>query len=394
MGDRAPEKTFGVVHFGLRYLPLTENWIHSQVSGLKGVRTAFYALHGENREQFPLETVRCLYDDLGPAALFYNRAWFKLFGTYPHFRRWLRRDRPRVIHAHFGPRGWQFLRYAERAGLPLVTSFYGADAYSFPKEDPAWVERYGELFSRGRLILAEGPAMRRRLIELGCPPEKVRVHHIGVSLQRYEYRARTLEGPVRLMVCGRFEEKKGFPIAVAALARLRETTGREVTLTIVGDSDRQGTMTAEKQEIVSAIAAGGLGDAVRITGYVPHEELVRLVYQHHIFIAPSIHAADGDAEGGFPVILTEVLGSGMPVAASDHCDIPEIVRDGRWGRIVPQNDAGALAAALEQLIGQSERWPEMGREGRRHVEQHYDIDRLSREMEEIYTTIAAEDEKR
>ncbi len=392
MGDDLTDRPFGVVHYGLRYLPLTENWIHSQVAGLRQVHAAFYALHGENRELFPLETVRCLYDDLGPAALFYNRAWFKLFGRYPHFQHWLRRDRPRVIHAHFGPRGWQFLNYAERAGLPLVTSFYGADAYRIPREDPAWNERYNELFARGSLFLAEGPAMRRRLIELGCPPDKVRVHNIGVSLERYQYRARTADGPLRLMVCGRFEEKKGFPIAVAAVARLREETGREVTLTIVGDSDRRGTMTSEKQRILSAIADGGVGDAVRITGYVPHEELVRLVYEHHIFLAPSIHAADGDAEGGFPVILTEVLGSGMPVVASDHCDIPEIVRHGRWGYIVPQNDHVALSDALERLIGEPERWPEMGRAGRRHVEQNYDIDRLSRELESIYREIAAEGE--
>ncbi len=392
MDDRAVDRPFGVVHYGLRYLPLTENWIYSQVAGLEQVRTAFYALHGENREQFPLETVRCLYDDLGPAALFYNRAWFKLFGSYPQIHRWLRRDRPRVVHAHFGPRGWQFLHYARQAGLPLVTSFYGADAYRFPVEDPAWTGRYVKLFDRGRLVLAEGPAMRRRLIELGCPPNKVRVHNIGVSLERYQYRAREADGPLRLMVCGRFEEKKGFPIAVRALARLRSKTGREVTLTIVGDSDRQGTMTPEKRKIVDAVEQGGLGDAVRITGYVPHDELVRLVYQHHIFLAPSIHAADGDAEGGFPVILTEVLGSGMPVVASDHCDIPEIVRHGRWGCIVPQNDPEALAGALEQLINEPERWPEMGREGRRHVEQNYDIAMLSRDLESIYREIAAEGE--
>jgi colanic acid/amylovoran biosynthesis glycosyltransferase len=388
MGKPASDRPFGVVHFGLRYLPLTENWIHSQVAGLRNVRTAFYALHGENRDLFPLATVRCLFDDLGEGALLYNRVWFKLFGRYPHFLRWLRRDRPRVIHAHFGPRGWQFLDYAERAGLPLVTSFYGADAYRFPLEDPAWLGRYQELFTRGRLFLAEGPAMRRRLIELGCPPDKVRVHHIGVSLERYQYQARAADGPLRLMVCGRFEEKKGFPIAVAAVARLREQSGREVTLTIVGDADRQGTMTIEKQRIVSAIADAGLGDAVRITGYVPHEELVRLVYLHHVFLAPSIHAADGDAEGGFPVILTEVLGSGMPVVASDHCDIPEIVHDGRWGYIVPQNDPEALAGALERLLAEPQRWAEMGRDGRRHVEENYDIQRLSLELESIYREVA------
>ncbi len=211
---RPRAQPFTLFHFALRSLPLTENWIHSQVSGLRGVRTAFYALHGENRELFPLERVRCLYDDLGPNALFFNRAWFKLFGNHPAFRYWLWRDKPGVIHAHFGPRGWQFLSYARRAGIPLVTSFYGADAYVFPR-DPLWVERYHKLFQEGALMLAEGPAMGRRLVELGCPPEKVRVHNIGVSLDQYEFMARTPEAeePIKLMVCGRFEEKKGFPIA-------------------------------------------------------------------------------------------------------------------------------------------------------------------------------------
>jgi len=372
-----------VVHYGLSYLPLTENWIYSQLSGLERTDVSFFALFRENEERFPLRRSGCLFSDLGRLPLLANRIWRKLTGIYPTMLGWMRAERAHLLHAHFGPRGWEALTYARRLGLPLVTSFYGADAWQFPAQEPAWNHRYRELFNEGRLFLAEGPAMGRRLVALGCDPDKVAVHRIGVRLERYEYRPRTLDGPVRLLACCRFEEKKGMPLAVEALARLRGN-GIDARLTIVGDSDGQGTLTPEKRKILAAIEGNGLEDAVTITGYLSHEELVQQVYGHHLFLAPSIHAADGDAEGGFPVILTEVLSSGMPVAASDHCDIPAIVEHGVSGVIVPQGDADALARGIGEMVERADEWPEMGRRGRQFVEAHHDIVRLNRELEVLY----------
>ncbi len=65
--------------------------------------------------------------------------------------------RPAVIHAHFGPAGWEILAYARDLGIPLLTSFYGYDASSLPSQ-PGWMERLHRLFESGAGVLVEGPA--------------------------------------------------------------------------------------------------------------------------------------------------------------------------------------------------------------------------------------------
>ncbi len=63
--------------------------------------------------------------------------------------------------------------------------------------------------------------MREKLIGLGCLPDKVVVHHIGIDPGKYEYGERKPDDEIRLMVCGRFVEKKGIPLAIAALSTSR-----------------------------------------------------------------------------------------------------------------------------------------------------------------------------
>src|SRR5262249_55111036 len=97
--------------------------------------------------------------------------------------------RPAVIHAHFGPAGWEIHAYARDRGLPLLTSFYGFDASSLPRQ-PGWAERLRLLFEAGTGFLAEGPAMARRLEALGCPTGKVHLLPITIDVARYRFRPR------------------------------------------------------------------------------------------------------------------------------------------------------------------------------------------------------------
>jgi colanic acid/amylovoran biosynthesis glycosyltransferase len=376
-----------VVHYTSCFGQLTENWIYSQVTGLDGTLTKFYAIARVNQDKFPFDGLRCLREDLTYFPLLLNRAWNKLFHRYPQFLLWFWKDRPNLIHAHFGPCGYKILPYARYLGIPLITSFYGYDAYLLPKSSSPWCMKYKKLFEQGQLFLVEGPAMKEKLISLGCPSEKVFVHHIGIKVSNYEFRYRKPDGEIRLMVCGRFVEKKGIPYAIKALKQLKSKTSANIRLTIVGDSDGKGTLTDEKRKILNAIEDYKVGDAATITGYVPHNELLQIVYDHHIFLAPSVHACDGDAEGGFPVILTEVIATGMPVVAFDHCDIPEIIQDGKTGFLVSERDVDALADKLIYLIEQPEIWPEMGQAGRAHVEANFNIDKLNDRLVEIYQNL-------
>ena len=76
----------------------------------------------------------------------------------------------------------------------------------------------------------------------------------------------------------------------------------------------------------------------------------------------------GDTEGGAPVGVIEASATGMPVVASFHADIPEVVRHGESGWLAPERDVEALAAHLVGLIEHPESWPAMGERGRRHIE--------------------------
>lgn len=265
--------------------------------------------------------------------------------------------------------------------------FYGYDAYLLPQKGVSWQNKYKKLFKQGRLFLAEGQAMRDKLIELGCPPDKIVIHHIGVEPDKYKFHVRRPNSQVRLLVCGRFVEKKGIPYAVEALKHVISKTKANVRLTIVGDSSSQGALTDEKRKILNAIKEYGVDNSVTLTGFVTHNELLKIIYDHHIFLAPSVHASDGNAEGGFPVILTEVLASGMPVVAFNHCDIPEIIQDGVSGFMVPERDVDTFAEKLIYLIEHPEIWPEMGQAGRAYVEANYDIHKLNDRLIEIYESL-------
>jgi colanic acid/amylovoran biosynthesis glycosyltransferase len=106
----------------------------------------------------------------------------------------------------------------------------------------------------------------------------------------------------------------------------------------------------------------------------------------HLFILPSITAANGDQEGT-PVSLMEAQAAGLPVISTLHSGIPEVVLDGETGFLIPERDVELLSEKIMQLIEEPSLWGKMGHEGRKHMEQHYDIKKLNRQLEDLYFSL-------
>jgi colanic acid/amylovoran biosynthesis glycosyltransferase len=85
--------------------------------------------------------------------------------------------------------------------------------------------------------------------------------------------------------------------------------------------------------------------SVRFLGWQTPEQLSRILHKAQAVVVPSRIAADGDCEG-LPTVVLESIRAGVPVVASDHAGIPEIIRHEETGFLVPENDPDALAAAL------------------------------------------------
>jgi colanic acid/amylovoran biosynthesis glycosyltransferase len=208
-----------VIHYKAdSYLPIVETWIYELVKNQKRYSPIVYSLTTENLDIFPTQVIRSLElrKGLGSFASFFNKGWNMLFNFYPGFILPMLKDKPSLIHAHFGPSGYNFLFYKRLFRLPMITNFYGYDMSQLPLQNKEWRKRYIKLFNRGNCFLVQGYSMKKSLMELGCPEEKIIIQHIGIDLEKIKFTPRIpgSDGLIKILIASRFREKKGIPYSV------------------------------------------------------------------------------------------------------------------------------------------------------------------------------------
>jgi colanic acid/amylovoran biosynthesis glycosyltransferase len=363
-----------VIHSRPVWLAQTETWLFNQVKYLRAdIEPHIICAATENLEQFGLAHIHRLGD-----ASFAEKKYEALLQRLKirNYRGKLFRAvtelRPHLFHSHFGDEAWMKMNLVKNIGIPHVVTFYGYDVNRLPKVEPVWLERYKELFSHVALVLCEGPHMARCIKELGCDPEKVRVHHLGIPVSEIPYRPRhwTPGTTLRVMISASFKEKKGIPDALEALGRLKNEILMEIT--IIGDASTEERSQREKRHIHEIVEKYQLGPQIHFMGYQPYRVLFEEAYKHHVFLSPSVTAEDGDTEGGAPVSIIEMAATGMPVVSTFHCDIPEVIQDGETGLLAEERNVSQLCEKILWLAGHPDSWTQMLDNGRKYIEAQFD----------------------
>jgi glycosyltransferase involved in cell wall biosynthesis len=168
---------------------------------------------------------------------------------------------------------------------------------------------------------------------------------------------------VDVLAVGRLVPKKGFDLLVGAAAALRDHRP-DLRVEIVGDGP-------ERDALVRQVAAAGLGDVVDLVGARSHEWTLARMEQARLVVLPARVAPDGDRDS-MPVVLKEAMARAVPVVATDAVGIPEMVDD-RVGRLVPPDDAAALAVAMGELLADDRLAADLGRAGRDRVEERFTL---------------------
>lgn len=360
---------------GKIYLKPSENWIYRQVRALETVRSIFLAKRRQHPDAYPWEPVYTL-DALPTPQRVYNQVARELVGYFPFHHAACRREGGRLLHAHFGLNAVRGLPLARALRLPMLVSFYGRDMYHHPDGEGGLARSYRRVFAEGAGFIAEGPAAREQLVRIGCPPAKIHIHRLGVDLSEIPVSLRYIgpDTPVRVLMAARFTEKKGLPYGVEAFCRVAMTDSR-LHLTIVGDADASEAEQRIRLQIHELVARSGVASRVTFAGFLSNVELHAIAREHHLLVHPSIRASQGDAEGGHPVVITEMAAAGMPVIATRHCDIPEVVLDRQTGWLCDERNVEQLEAALREALSQPHLIPEFGERARRLVEEKYDARR-------------------
>jgi colanic acid/amylovoran biosynthesis glycosyltransferase len=381
-----------VLHSVATFLNASENWIYPVVTRIPGVDTRVTCRSVANADVFSLSNPRLIvspppwHRGLGVPRFF--NALAQRLGWHDSIAAlrvlpW----RPQVLHAHFGHRGWESLQLKALFRTPLVTSFYGFDAWILPRREPVWRERYRSLFAQGDAFFVEGSAMRQRLVDLGCPAAKVLVQRIGVDLNDLSFAEPSFAAGLRIALAGRFVEKKGLADGLRACA-LARTRGVDLRVTIIGDAPDDDPKGQQLKSELHALATGPeLTGRVDFTGFIPRDELHKTLRTHNIFLCPSRHAADGDAEGGSPVVLTEAMALGLVCVGTRHCDIPEVIVDGQTGYLTDEGDRDALAETLARIDANPTGAVATARAARRHIEENFSLHKQLMQMHRRYAEL-------
>jgi colanic acid/amylovoran biosynthesis glycosyltransferase len=253
------------------------------------------------------------------------------------------------IHAHFAAAAaLDALRISLLTGVPYSVTTHAYDIFLTPANLDEKLERarfhvavcdYNAAYLRHRVPRA---AARMRKVAMGVDPDRFS-------------RTRPYQGGRTVVAIGRLIEKKGFAYLVEAARSLPD-----VQVRIAGD----GPLRAE----LEAVAPPN----VELLGPLAPNGIRQLLEQADVLALPCVVATDGDRDS-MPVVVKEALAMEIPVVGSDEVGIPEMVRDD-WGRLVPARDAGALAAAIDELLAfPPEQRAAMGRMGRDFVVRNFSV---------------------
>jgi colanic acid/amylovoran biosynthesis glycosyltransferase len=229
--------------------------------------------------------------------------------------------------------------------------------------------------------------MEKTVQNLGCPPEKTIVQHLGVDLRQFAFKPRewSPEKVLRILIAASFQEKKGIPFALQAIAEIAKV--QQVAITIIGDANNSPRAKNEKLRIIETAKKCQLEEKIVWLGYQPHSRMISEAYKHDIFVSTSVEASDGDTEGGAPVAIIEMAASGMPIISSLHCDIPGVVLDRKTGWLAQEKNVDSIVGCLRDAIDSHGEWGEMCKAGRQHLEERFCLVRQGQKLARIYESI-------
>jgi glycosyltransferase involved in cell wall biosynthesis len=209
---------------------------------------------------------------------------------------------------------------------------------------------------------------------LGPAAPRIEVVHCGVATAELKPQPAPETGPFRIACVARLQPKKGQAELVKACAKLLRR-GVEVECDLVGDGP-------ERMALAAHIALCGLGDRVRMHGAQPRERALALVGAAHAVALPCRITATGRRDG-IPVALMEAMALAKPVVATRVSGLPELIEHERSGLLVEPGDTEALVGALQRLATDPALRRRLGAEGRRRVEQEFDLDRSAQQLGEL-----------
>lgn len=305
---------------------------------------------------------------------------FSLF-TFNAFRKVLKSGRPDILHVNSSRDSW-LGALAARLIFPRIKVVKTRHISAPLNTNLPTQVLYRRLFDH--VIVTGGPSNKQALVERdGLESSRVSAFPIGVELNNFSPGPLQADLRVELGVpaghrliglVSYLRSYKGHAYFIEAAARLVSTL-KDVTFLIVGEGPEEATIRAD-------ITRRGLATQVRMLGY--REDLLNVFRSLDLFVMPSL---EGDT---IPQVLIEAMAAGVPVIATAVGSIPDVVKDGITGVLIPPRDAHLLAQGIEKLLNDRSLRQLVLTNARNQVIGSYSLEAMLGRLESTYTRVLAQ----
>lgn len=283
-----------------------------------------------------------------------------------------RLERPSVVLAEFGFHAVRIMELVPATGLPLLVHFRGADASS-RRYIGVLEHRYRRLLSLAAGVVVKCEPMAERLLRLASQrsrPLPLLISPSGADAALF-HGAEPALAPPRFLAVGRFVAKKGPLLTLEAFARAAR--GRpQLELVMVGG----GPLLVRARRAASTL---GVADRVQFVGVEAPAAIAARMRGCRGFLQHSLTGPDGDQEGS-PVSVMEAQLSGLPVVATRHAGIPEVVLHGETGLLVEEGDVEAMAEAIARLADSPDLAARLGAAGHQRCARRFTVEAHLRDL--------------
>lgn len=268
-----------------------------------------------------------------------------------------------VVLAEYGHTGVSMMEMCRDANIPLVVHFHGHDAYQ-NKILSTVGKSYPSLFNNAAALIVVSNDMRVQLKKLGAPEEKIIVNPCGVDISLFRG-GDPANAPPTLIAVGRFVDKKAPHLTLLAFNRLF-ANNPDAKLIMFGE----GPLLEACKQLADALC---ISRAVDFRGSRSHAEVADAMRHSRAFVQHSIQTSYGDSEGT-PVAVLEASATGLPVVATRHAGIKDVIVDGETGLLVAEGDVQGMAQAMSHLIQNPSLSAQLGKLGRERAQRKYSME--------------------
>lgn len=283
-----------------------------------------------------------------------------------------------VFHGHFGINGLLLAQMKEIGAIRgrLIVSYYGYDTFS-TANDRDYVKEQNQLtFNLAECIFVSSNYLKKNLLMLNAPEDKIKVNCVGVNTALFSYKVRTTSDIFKIITVGRLIALKGQDLGLKVIEILK-SRGCNIQYTIVGDGEEMESL-KRKAKVYS------ITDKVIFLGSAMQAEIIELLHSHHLFLMTSITDNTGRAEGQ-GLVTAEAQSTGMPVVGFNSGGISETISDSKTGFLVDEKDVIAMADKVEFLIKNRNIYDKLSKSARAFIEQNFNNQKQSNNILEHYS---------